>query len=146
MSDTLARAEQIKDTHRNWSFAAGIVPIPLVDIAAVAALQLRMLGQLSRHYGQEFTENRGKNYVAALLGGILPTKLAMGSVGTWLKCLPVVGPVVGALATPAFAAAATHAVGRVFIQHYESGGTFLDFDPAAAAGEMQEEYEKGKKS
>ena len=34
-----------------------------------------------------------------------------------------------ALATPALAVAATYAIGMVFIQHFTSGGTLLDFEP-----------------
>jgi len=30
---------------------------------------------------------------------------------------------------PAFGAGMSWAVGRIFMQHFASGGTFLDFDP-----------------
>jgi hypothetical protein len=33
------------------------------------------------------------------------------------------------VAVPGFAAGLTWAVGRVFIQHFASGGTFLNLDP-----------------
>jgi hypothetical protein len=45
---------------------------------------------------------------------------------------------------PAVAAASTWATGKVFIRHFESGGTFLDFDPAKARAYYAEEYEAGK--
>ena len=46
-----------------------------------------------------------------------------------LKGLPVVGTALGIVAVPAFASGLTWAIGKVFVQHFASGGTFLDFDP-----------------
>ena len=45
---------------------------------------------------------------------------------------------------PAAAGASTYAVGQVFIQHFESGGTFLDFDPDKVKAYFAEQVEKGK--
>ncbi len=33
------------------------------------------------------------------------------------------------LTVPTFAAASTYAVGKIFVQHFESGGTVLSFNP-----------------
>jgi uncharacterized protein DUF697 len=44
-----------------WSGAAGFIPLPLVDIAAVWGVQLQMLRRLSEIYGVPFSENRGKS-------------------------------------------------------------------------------------
>jgi hypothetical protein len=43
-----------------------------------------------------------------------------------------------------FGGAFTYAVGQVFIQHYATGGTMLDFDTTKARTFMSEQYEKGK--
>ena len=39
------------------------------------------------------------------------------------------GTAIGALTMPVFSAAATYIIGKVFIQHFASGGTLLDFNP-----------------
>jgi hypothetical protein len=39
------------------------------------------------------------------------------------------GQMVGALTMPVFSAAATYVIGKVFIQHFATGGTLLDFNP-----------------
>jgi len=44
---------------------------------------------------------------------------------------------------PGMAAAATYAMGRVFVMHFESGGTFLDLDPAKAEAHFREVLAKG---
>ena len=38
----------------------------------------------------------------------------------------------------------TFAVGKVFVQHFESGGTFLDFDAATAKTVFREYFAEGK--
>ena len=45
---------------------------------------------------------------------------------------------------PALAGASTYAVGKVFVQHFESGGTFLNFDPEDVRDYYAEQFEKGK--
>ena len=42
---------------------------------------------------------------------------------------------------PAFNAAATYALGRVFIQHFECGGTILDLDPDKVREHFRREFE-----
>jgi uncharacterized protein (DUF697 family) len=49
-------------------------------------------------------------------------------VASVVKFVPVVGSLAGMITEPAIAAAATYALGKVFIQHFESGGTLLDFN------------------
>jgi uncharacterized protein (DUF697 family) len=112
-----------------WSAGAGFIPMPLVDIAAVTAVQLRMIGKLADVYGVPFSRSRGKAMLSALLGAVVPSTLARGAVGGVVWALPVVGPLLGIVTTPALDGASTYAVGKIFIEHFESGGTFLDFNP-----------------
>jgi hypothetical protein len=46
-----------------------------------------------------------------------------------VKGVPVVGTTIGALTMPALSIGATYIIGKVFIQHFASGGTLLDFNP-----------------
>ena len=46
-----------------------------------------------------------------------------------MKGLPVIGTAIGALTMPVVSAGATWVIGKVFIQHFASGGTLLDFNP-----------------
>ena len=43
-----------------------------------------------------------------------------------------VGTVIGALTMPVVSAGATYVIGKVFIQHFASGGTLLDFNRTIA--------------
>ena len=49
-------ASKLVDRFSLWSGAAGLIPIPLVDMAAVGGVQLQMLRRLSEIYGVPFSE------------------------------------------------------------------------------------------
>jgi len=126
------QASQLVDRYSLWSGAAGLIPVPIVDVVVVGGVQLQMLRKLSETYGVPFSDNMGKSVLASLAGSLIPastaTTTAMG-VGSLMKGLPGIGTMVGALTMPAFSAGATYIIGKVFIQHFASGGTLLDFDP-----------------
>jgi uncharacterized protein (DUF697 family) len=122
------KASKLVDRFAVWSGVAGLVPLPVVDLVAVAALQIQMLRRISQIYEVPFSENRGKALITSLLGAMVPTSSGLGAAEA-LKAIPVVGTLVGVCVTPVLAAGATYAIGRVFIQHFASGGTLLDFNP-----------------
>jgi uncharacterized protein (DUF697 family) len=125
-------ANELVDRFSLWSGAAGLIPIPLVDMAAVGGVQLQMLRRLSEIYGVPFSDNRGKSIIASVAGAIIPASTATTTAMTFsslLKGLPGIGTMAGALSMPVFSAGVTYVIGRVFIKHFASGGTLLDFNP-----------------
>ena len=122
------RASKLVDRLSLSSGAAGLIPVPLVDIAAVGGVQLYMLRRLSQIYGISFSEDRGKSIITSLAGAIAPASLATAA-GSFIKGLPGIGTAVGALTMPIASAGATWVIGKVFIQHFASGGTLLNFNP-----------------
>ena len=127
-NDRRYSAAKVVDRFSFWSGVAGLLPIPFVDLAAVGALQIQMLRLISRIYDVPFSENRGKALVAGIFGTVIPVSTGVGMASA-VKTIPIAGTAIGALVTPALAVAATYAIGRVFIQHFASGGTLLDFEP-----------------
>jgi len=126
------QATQVVDRFSLWSGAAGLIPVPIVDVAAVAGVQLQMLRKLSEIYGVPFAENRGKSVLTSLAGAIIPASTATTTAmtfGSLIKGVPGFGWTVGALTMPVFSAGVTWVIGRVFMKHFASGGTLLDFDP-----------------
>jgi uncharacterized protein (DUF697 family) len=128
-----------------WSMGAGLIPFPLIDLVAISGVQLKMLAQLSKIYGIEFHENTGKALVGSLLGYLVPKGLAGGTLGSLLKSIPVVGPIMGLPSLVIFCGASTYALGRVFVQHFAAGGTFLTFDPSKVKEYFEREYQEGCK-
>src|ERR1700722_363729 len=129
MSDTDLRAKEIVKRYALYAGGAGLIPIPFLDFAAITGVEIKMLSELAKVYGVPFEADRVRPIVASLIGGYASTKLGYGMGGTLIKGIPLVGPILGVLAVPGFGAGLSWAVGKVFIQHFASGGTFLDFDP-----------------
>jgi uncharacterized protein (DUF697 family) len=126
--DRRSHSTKVVERFSFWSGVAGLLPVPFIDLAAVAALQIQMLRVISREYDVPFSENRGKALIAGIFGTVIPVSTGVGMASV-VKSIPIAGTAVGALATPALAMAATYAIGMVFIQHFASGGTLLDFEP-----------------
>jgi uncharacterized protein (DUF697 family) len=139
-----AQADQIITKNLLWGAGAGILPIPLFDVVAIAAVQIKMLKELSDLYEVPFRESAVKNIIAALLAGLgAPTLSAMVTISAF-KFVPLLGPTLALLSSPGFAVAFTYAVGKVFTQHFASGGTFLDFDPKKVKAYFARQFEEGK--
>ncbi len=126
--DRRARALKVVQRSALWSGAAGLIPIPVADLAAVGGVQLNMLRKISQIYGVPFSENRGKALIASIFGAMIPATSGMG-VASLIKGVPLAGTAVSAVAMPTLSVGATYAIGRAFIQHFASGGTLLDFSP-----------------
>jgi uncharacterized protein (DUF697 family) len=144
-------ASRLVDRFAVWSGVAGLVPVPVVDVLAVGALQVQMLRRLSQIFDVEFSENRGKALIAALAGCMIPATSGMGAASA-LKAIPVVNLLAAGFVMPVLSAGATYAIGKAFIQHFESGGTLLDFNPpdyrefVKAQKEMWESRTRGRSS
>jgi uncharacterized protein (DUF697 family) len=145
MSQKEAEALKIVKNHMWWSMGAGLIPVPFVDLVAVSGVQVRMLSQISKVYDLDFQESRGKAVIGALLGSVVPSSMSFGVVGSMLKAVPLVGALVGAPSMAVFCGASAWALGKVFITHFEAGGTFLNFNPDQVKEHFRQVFEEGQK-
>ena len=116
-------ADNIILNHVFFSLGAGLVPLPLLDIAAVTVVQLDMLKQLSRLYDVPFQEESGKSLISAIAGGI-----AAKFGASMIKALPLVGTFLGGVSMSVLSGASTYSIGQVFKQHFSSGGNLTNVD------------------
>jgi uncharacterized protein (DUF697 family) len=131
--------DSIIRNHMIWAMGAGFIPIPIADFFAVSAIQLDMIRQLSKLYGIDFKQSEGKALITSLTGS------GMARLGARaVKFIPGVGSVLGGVTMSVLSGATTYALGEVFKKHFETGGTFLDFDPARLKKFYDEKFEKGK--
>lgn len=132
-------ARTVVKNHVLISMGAGLVPIPVLDIAAVTAVQMEMVKQVAAVYDVPYPNSFDKSFITALTGSIF------ARIGASLiKVIPGVGSLIGGFSMAIMSGASTYAVGQVFIRHFEAGGNFHDFDPMSMRKVFQEEYEKGK--
>ncbi|MFK7981927.1 MAG: OmpA family protein [Saprospiraceae bacterium] len=124
---------------RRMLYAAGLglIPIPVVDAAGILGIQVLMIKDLAKVYGISFKEHRVKSFIGSLVG-------SMGAMSA-IKAIPVMGSILGAVAVSISGAASTYAIGKVFVQHFDMGGTLLDFDPVTAQKHFKKLYEEGEK-
>lgn len=126
------------------STGAGLIPVPGVDLFGIAAVQCRLVQLIAREYGVPFRENAVKTIVASLLGSAGAARLFAVPVYSLLKVIPVVGQVLSGATLAGIAAASTYAIGNVFVQHFETGGTLLDFDARKVGAHYAKMFEEGK--
>ncbi|MBF0153453.1 MAG: DUF697 domain-containing protein [Magnetococcales bacterium] len=139
----LQRANATLKNYMKGGGAVGLLPFPYVDMVLLTGVQMKMLHSLCKIYGVKFTKDIGKTALSTLLGGALPSTAGLG-IASSLKTIPTLGTAAGIVSTSILGAATTYAVGKVFIQHFESGGTFLNFDPEKVKQYFAQEFEKGK--
>lgn len=124
----LNKASAIISNKCKWSAAAGFIPVPYLDLAGLAAVQVKMVSELSELYGKTVQQEAIKTTVATLLGTLTTAGLAAPVAFTTVKIIPGLGSLAGGISLGALGAAATYAVGKVFVNHFEGGGTLANFD------------------
>src|SRR5215470_20376998 len=127
-ADRKGRARKLVERFSLYSGVAGLLPVPVVDVAAVGGVQLQMLRRISQLYDVPFSKNRGKAILASLAGTMIPATTGLG-VASMAKSVPIAGTAIGAMTAPALSVGATYVIGMTFVEHFARGGTLLDFEP-----------------
>lgn len=125
--------------HVLWATGAGAVPLPVVDIALVAGIQLNMLKKLAALYHVDFDETRGRAWLS-----ILTTNIASRVAANAFKLIPGIGSLIGGGAMAIMSGASTYALGTVVAHHFRNNGTFEDLDMKTAKAEFDAAYGEGK--
>ena len=122
-------AHKIVNRHRNYAALGGLVPLPVANIGAVTAINLRMVRQLSALYEVPFEQDRTRALIVALIGGAAPTGVGTATSAALMWVIPG-GLLVGLGASALTAGALTRGIGQVFIESFETGAASAD-EPAA---------------
>ena len=110
------------------SAGAGLITVPVVDVSVLAGVHVALIRELSEFYGHEFSEHAARNILIAIGASLVP-----GSIGSFvgrkvLHALPFVTPVFGLATMAGFSAFVSYSLGRIFVEHFEAGGTLGNFD------------------
>jgi uncharacterized protein (DUF697 family) len=123
--------------------AAGLIPIPVVDLIAFTGVQVAMVKAVAKIYDVPFQKDAARTVVMSLLSSLGSMTVAGGIFLSVLKFVPFLGLQAAVVTLPAVAGAITYAVGKVFIMHFEAGGTILSFDANAMKSYFREYYQQG---
>jgi len=110
------------------SAGAALVPVPGVDTALLAGVHVALIKQLCDHYTVSFSEHTARNILIAIAASVIPGTIGSVLSRKALRLLPSATRVFGWAVMSASSAAFTYGLGRLFIHHFESGGTLLSFD------------------
>jgi predicted flap endonuclease-1-like 5' DNA nuclease/uncharacterized protein (DUF697 family) len=126
----LAEARNLTRRYVLITTGLALLPIPVVDIAALAAIQIKLVHDLAHLYEVPFESKIAKPLLTSLLscGGVSFGGIALMSLGLSVPGLRTLvgGGFSGSLA------GTTLATSEIFIRHFEAGGTLTDFDPVIA--------------
>lgn len=134
-----ARADRVIKKHVIWSTGAGLIPIPIADLAAVTAVQVSMLEELAVIYGVQYSESVLKSFVTALTGG-MAARLGASA----LKAIPGLGSVIGGVSMSVMSGASTYGVGQVARRQFDDAADLAKVDLGKAKRDYKEAYEQGK--
>jgi len=126
------RAQSLVDRFTAWSAIGGAVPVPLMDLASIAVLQVQLVRRLAALYERPFSAEAVRGTLMAASAAVLSA--GGGNLAGLLlaRSLPW-GQLLNMWVASGLAAATTQAIGRAYVLHFESGGTALDLDPATLA-------------
>ncbi len=137
--------DRIISKYTGWAAGSGAIPFPLWDIAAIAAVETKMIGELLTIYDKPFAEAKARSIITVLIGSLSPQLLVGVTASTLFKFVPIVGPALATVSMPVLAAASSYAVGHVMVNHFENGGDLFNFDAKAAKDAFKTAFAEGKK-
>ena len=122
----LSRANATVERYANFSVLGGAIPLPLVNVASVTVIILRMVKLLCDLYGVPYERGRARALIVGLAGGAIPTTASAVTTSTLVYFIPGAN-LVGLAVSSVTASVCTRAIGRRFVEHFETGSTLLDF-------------------
>jgi len=138
------RAARSISSSVRWAAAASVIPVPYLDLVSLGAVQLSMVNDITKAYGHEPKSEVTRGLISALLGTLAPSAVSGALVGSSLKIVPFSGSILGSVGLAAFGSAATYAIGKAFVRHFEGGGTIDDFSVESVKGDLKRDFAAAK--
>ena len=122
-------AMKIVKKHVLLSGGIGLIPAPFFDQIVIAGVLAKMLNDLCKLYGLEFTDHKIKAIVASALGGAHSGWITYYLVNYLGKLAPGINAVGNFVTRPIISGAITFAIGKLFVFHFESGSWLRAKEP-----------------
>lgn len=142
--DRQFRAEMIVKEHMIASLGLGLIPFPLVDIATGVASNVTLVSRLCALYDQPFKASLARTAILTIMGTVGSIGAAVTVGFSLAKFVPGIGTAAGTVTLPIANASTAYMIGKMFIGHFEMGGTLFDFDPRSNVPQARSAYAKGR--
>ena len=129
--ESLKKSNEILNRYIVITAGTGFIPVPFLDSFAAAAFMVKMLRKIATVYEIEYKPKQVKKHIVSLGGLVILDSVADWVIKVTLGFIPVVGQFAGGASMAISSGGTTYAVGKIFITHFERGGTFEDFNPKA---------------
>lgn len=143
-SETKKKSLKIIKRWSRWAAAASLIPTPVVDIAALSSVQIRMVYSLCQNYGVAFEKKRAVALVSGLAGGTAIPTIGNSLIKQMARSVPGLGTAFIFAVEPTLAYVTTYAMGLAFVSHFETDGGLHDFKPETIKKYISEQFEKRK--
>ena len=134
-----AKGDKIVQNSVLWTVGAGFIPVPIVDMVAVTAIQIDMIKKICELYEVNFSDANLKSWISSLSGSVI-SRFGADAI----KFIPGIGSVIGGISVAVLSGASTYAVGQVFIEHFENGGNLTNFEVDKFVDFYKKQFERGK--
>ena len=126
--------------HRHWgamaivhryvliSAGAGLITPPVLDVWVLAGVHIALIKAIVEYYGGEFSDHAARNVLLAIGASLIPGSFGSILGRRALRALPFVTPAMRIVSTSAFSAFVSYGLGRLVVEHFETGGTLQTFD------------------
>lgn len=141
----LVKSQELIKQYAFGSSLTGFIPIPFLDTVGLIGVQRIMLLHLSKLYDVPFSRNAAGIILSSLMGGVA-SRAAAPFASSALKLLPGVGTAISGTSMATMSAASTYAVGKIFQQHFEQGGTLENFNLEQAKSELNNKMQEGQQA
>ena len=121
-----SQANAIVERYANFSALGGVIPVPLINVAGVTVIILRMVKKLCQLYGVPYEQGRARALVVGVAGGAVPTTASAVTTSTLVYFIPGVN-LLGLAVSSVTASVCARAIGRRFVEHFETGASLMDF-------------------
>jgi uncharacterized protein (DUF697 family) len=130
------KCEAIINRYVIMAAVAGLLPT-FLDAAALMGLQIKMIDDLAEQFGKNYTEQQGKNTLEAITGGMVAPIVAP-PIASAAVVVPVVGPLVSFVTSPAASAISTRVIGHLALERFEREEAAAASETAKAPGKEPE--------
>lgn len=138
MDDLTNKVEKTIKNHTGLAMGAAIIPLPVIDMVAISAVEWDMLRSINKLYGITWSEDIGKQIIAIAAAATIGT----GIWGSILKLIPGIGAVAGGMIQMTLAGTICYALGYAYKTYTEKGGVF---DKEEFKKDMINNFKKAKK-
>jgi uncharacterized protein (DUF697 family) len=144
-SAKLDKVSELIASAAKWSVASALIPIPHVDVIVIGGIQANLINNIAKVYGSSFTKESVRSLATLLVGTLAPALGTDAVIGSTIKYVPGYGSLVGFVSMSAFSVAATYAIGKVMVKHFEGGGTAENFNVDSIKADLKSEFQKAVK-